>query len=248
MLRGIRNILYFREDISPFLIHLTKSAEVAGRELPADFVLKHIISRRRLAAGENPISDARFGIEGDNAEQVKSEYCRAVSFTETPLSEIHCLLEILERKEGYQLEPYGLVFLKYKLRKKGVSPVLYLNNENSDKMEVIKALCQLIGEESDDAARQILPLISSFGKRLREPEKNIDFLWEREWRYPNANGDFRFNRTDVFVGICPDDEIRDFEKIFPGVKFIDCQRNIKYYAKKLVDTKKRFPNFKPSVV
>ncbi len=245
MLRGIRNILYFRGDISPFLIHLTKSAEVAGRELPADFVLNHIISLRRLAAGENPISDARFGIEGENAEQLRSEYCRAVSFTETPLSEIHCLLEILERKKGYQLEPYGLVFLKDKLRKKGVSPVLYLNNENGDKVEVVKALCQLIGGESDDAAKQILPLVSSFGKRLIETEKTIDFLWEREWRYPSARGDFRFNITDVFVGICPDSEIKYFEKLFTGVKFIDCQRSMKYYAKKLVETKKdRYQWFK----
>jgi len=160
MLRGIRNILYFRGDISPFLIHLTKPAEEEEGTYPADFVLEHIIRRRRLAAGENPISDARFGIEGENAEQLKSEYCRAVSFTETPLSEIHCLLEILERTEGYQLEPYGLVFLKYKLRKKGVSPVLYLNNEEKDKMEVVRTLCKLIGGESDDTAKQILPLVS----------------------------------------------------------------------------------------
>jgi len=90
---------------------------------------------------------------------------------------------------------------------------------------------------------------SSFGKRLIEPEKSIDFLWEREWRYPSARGDFRFNVTDVFVGICPDSKIKYFEKIFSGVKFIDCQKNIKYYAKKLVDTKKdRFPWFKFSVV
>lgn len=248
MLRGIKNILYFRSDISPFLVHLTKSAEVKQGTYPPEFVLDNIIRNRKLVAGENPISDARFGIEGANAEQLKSEYCRAVSFTETPLSEIHCLLDILERKKEYQLEPYGLVFLKYKLRKKGVSPVLYLNNENNDKFEVVKALCKLIGGETDAAAKQILPLISSFGKRLVEPEKTIDFYWEREWRYPSGVGDFGFTKKDVFVGICPDEEIKDFEKVFEGVKFIDCQKNIKHYAKKLVDSKDRFSGFKYSVV
>jgi hypothetical protein len=238
MPRAIKNILYFRQDISPFLVHLTKTTEEG---IGAKDALENIIRERKLVAGEVPMSDVRFGISNDD---IKKQYCRAISFTETPLNEIHCLLEIAGRT--CQLEAYGLVFMKDKLRKKGVSPVLYINNEEGDKMEVIRALCLLIKIEPE-SAKQILPLISSFGKRL-VTEGNIDFLWEREWRYPSVKGDLQFNKNDVFVGLCPDGETSYFERLFPDVQFVDCQRNMKWYAKKIVDAKDRFPDFKHSVV
>jgi len=221
--RDIKEILYFREDISPFLIHLTKPNK--GRT--AECNLEKIIRGRKLIAGEDPISDAKFCIDD---EETKKQYCRAISFTETPLNEIHCLLDIVGR--SCDLEPYGLVFLKDELRRKGVAPVFYLNNERNNKLSVIRALCRLI-EIEPESAKQILPLISSFGKKLRSLG-DIDFLWEREWRYPSKEGDLQFNESDVFVGICPHGEIDQFEKLFPSVQFVDCRRNMKWYASKLV--------------
>lgn len=229
MARDIKKILYFREDISPFLVHLTKTTEEG---IPAKNVFEKIIEQKKLIAGENPISDARFFLNSVKNKQ----FCRAISFTETPLNEIHCLLEIWGR--NVDLESYGLVFMKDKLRKKGVSPVLYLNNEEKDKIDVVVALCQLI-VNAPESAEQILPLISTFGKKLFDSTKNIDFLWEREWRYPSVKGDLEFNDKDVFMGICPDDEIPHFEILFPKVKFVDCRRNMKWYAKKLIEARKR---------
>jgi len=222
--RNIKEILYFRGDISPFLIHLTKPNK--GRT--AECNLEKIIRERKLIAGESSISDARLEIHNKDREK---QYCRAISFTETPLNEIHCLLDIAGR--SCDLEPYGLVFLKEKLRIKGVAPVFYLNNEGNNKLSVIKALCRLI-EIEPESAKQILPLISSFGKKLLDPTKTINFLWEREWRYPSVEGDLQFNESDVFVGICPDGKINHFERLFSGVQFVDCQRNMKWYASKLV--------------
>jgi hypothetical protein len=191
-------------------------------------------------AGPEPISDARFFI---SSAEKKNQFCRAVSFTETPLNEIHCLLEIEGRR--VQLEPYGLVFLKEKLQKKGVAPVFYLNNELNDKGIVLQALCTWI-ENYPEHAKKIIPLISTFGAGLLSRGR-IDFSWEREWRYPSVMGNLGFEPTDVFVGICPNDEIEYFEGRFPDINFVDCQRNMKWYANKLIQMR-RTRNLKCSVV
>ena len=101
--------------------------------------------------------------------------------------------------------------------------------------------------DAPEVAEEILPLIATFGKGL-VVDYDIDFLWEREWRYPSVKGDFQFTKEDVFVGLYPDKYKGHFEELFSGVRFVDCRRNMKYYAKELVDTKDRFPWFKFSVV
>lgn len=235
--RNIDDVLVFREDISPFLIHLTKP----GKGKSAKQILEKIIEEKKLIAGEEGISCAKWVI--NNLEKEK-QFCRATSFTETPLNAIHCLVDIEKRK--FPLEAYGLVFLKERLSERGVSPVLYLNNEQNDKTEVIEALLPLMAD-APEVAKEILPLIATFGKGL-VADYDIDFRWEREWRYPSVKGDFEFEEDDVFVGLCPHKWKDDFEELFPGVRFVDCRRNMKYYAKELVDAKDRFPDFKFSVV
>jgi len=241
MVREIEEILNFREDISPFLVHLTRNYLVGTTLVKAADALKKIIEQKKLKAGENAISDAKFLI-GD--EEKEKRFCRAISFTETPLNEVHCLIDISGRT--CNLQSYGLVFIKSRLRKKGVSPVLYINNEKNDKKTVVEALCNLTISDPQ-SAEQILPLIATFGKGL-VTDKDIDFHWEREWRYPSAKGDLEFNNKDVFIGICPHTKKFEFEELFDGIPFVDCRRNMKYYAKELVEAKKRYRNFKYSVV
>lgn len=107
-------------------------------------------------------------------------------------------------------------------------------------------LCSLIDDHPKEAAK-ILPLIAIFGRLIIpagvDPEtmdyKEIDFTWEREWRYACGIGPFIFSEEDVFVGLCPHAEIRDFEQRFGWLKFIDPYRNIKWYSEKLLDAKQR---------
>jgi len=154
------------------------------------------------------------------------------------------LLEIKYRK--INLERYGLVFLKEKLRDKGVSPVLYFNNyEKGSKDDVFELLYSLV-KTHPQAAEKFLSLIAVFGYHINQPskkhksDKKIDFLWERKWRYPSKNEDFNFTEEDIFVGLCPHDEIDYFEKKFGGnVEFIDPMRNMEWYASKLVEARKR---------
>jgi len=231
MARDIKDVLIFRDDISQFLVHMTRDKkDRAIITMPAAAVLRKIIRDRELIASEIAMSDSRFFIY---SPQQRKDYCRAISFTETPLNEIHSFLKIIGRSCDFQ--PYGLVFIKKKLREKGVSPVFYINNEKYDKLEVVEALCQL-RNFTPEHAKQILPLLSTFGKQLRRDEK-INFLWEREWRYPGINGNLEFDEDDVFVGICPHDDISRFQSLFPVVPFVDCQRNMKWYAKKLISAR-----------
>ena len=259
-LRNIDDVLHFRTDLSPFLVHLTRAVWEEPREheklihqrevaddpiVTAKTVLATIIEEQRLVPGDNPISDARYAVNTFKLSKSEiSAYFAAVSFTETPLAEVHCLLDITRRKVN--LEPYGLVFLKERLRGKGVMPVWYLNNVNGTKDAVARALCSLIDSHKEEA-KEILPLLAVFGKRLQPPGARsqawaslVDFTWEREWRWPAALGPFTFAKEDVFVGLCPHDEISYFENMYKPVRFIDPRRPMKWYATSLVESRRRF--------
>lgn len=263
-MRDIADVLHFRGDLSPFLVHLTKSTPrqtwnpLAKKPLrTAAQNLESILREGRLRQSGNKLSIAAFGASRQAlAARVEAEpdfiarYLAAVSFTETPLGEIHSLLEIDKRQ--VQLEPYGLVFLRSRLMRKGVEPAIYLNNYEGDKDLLVQLLFLLV-DTAPDVAERILPLLTVFGRYITAPGAQqqtgeLDFLWEREWRYRGAKGDFAFDRTqDVFMGLCPHEEIAAFESRFDGLPFIDPSRNMKWYAKKLIKARQEL-DLKDSVV
>lgn len=244
-MRSIDDILKFRGDISPFLVHLTRRTE----EMTAAATLRKIIDDKHLAPGVALVSDLRFGgvdIRGND----RFRFFGATCFTETPLSEVHCLFDINYRTVN--LEAYGLVLLKQNLLAQEVSPVFYLNNEQGDKDPLAQGLYQL-AHTNPAVAEKLLPLFCVFGQKLRSPAAanapigTVDFRWEREWRQPFYRGGVTFAAEDVFVGLCPHEEIQDFEAAFPGVKFIDPQRPLKWYATELIHARQRL-NLSISVV
>lgn len=244
-MRDVSKVLLFRNDLSPFLVHLTRDTDA---QHTAKSNLHTILAQRTLRCGTNPISDAKYRYPVEKLEAVKSYFC-AISFTDTPLGEVHNLLEIEGR--SIDLSPYGLVFLKDKLKKKGVSPVIYINNIKGDKDSTVQALSEMI-DSNRTAAAKVLPYVAIFGKKLSPmggtPRGgSVDFIWEREWRYAPKRGSFRFRETDLFIGLCPHDEIDDFEKQFKWLGFIDPRRNMKWYSEKLVAARQR-SNLKYSVV
>lgn len=245
--RNVSDILHFRGDISPFLVHLTRTFEAVN----AKTRLLRIIESRKLIAGNSLVSHATYGYRiGTLNPEEKRRLFSAICFTETPLNEMHCVLEIAGRE--VDLAPYGIVFLKDRLITRGISPVLYLNNTQGSKDSIVRGLDKLINTDRE-IAEAILPLIAVFGKQLQSvyssvpPNKEIDFRWEREWRYPASAGDFEFTEDDVFVGLCPHEEIDEFESRWKGIQFIDPTRNVKWYASKLIAARQRL-NIKYSVV
>lgn len=242
-MRKIDDILHFRSDISPFIVHLTK-----GDNARDD--LKSILNDKQLKQSGNPVSDLRFAIKttGMTTEE-KKKYFGAICFTETPLNEIHCLIDIQYR--ATTLQPYGMVFIKERLSKKAVSPILYINNELGDKAGALKALCGLKDSFPDEAA-EVLPLIAIYGKKITPPGAaevlgHVDFRWEREWRLPYIRGPLSFELEDVFICLCPHKYISYFEEKFPKYQFVDPLRNMKWYADKLIQARQRL-DIKFSVV
>jgi hypothetical protein len=89
--------LYFRGDIPPFLVHLARETDVSPSQN-----LESILKSRSLVYGHNLISDARFGVSRTE-RQKQWRYFSALSFTETPLGEIHTFLEIRGRMKNLSL-------------------------------------------------------------------------------------------------------------------------------------------------
>ncbi len=236
-MRDINEILVFRNDLSPFLVHLTR--EYDGRSPGQN--LNRILSSRKLKYGNEPMSVARYRYPfGEISLAEMKLYFKAVSFTETPLSEIDSLLEIENRAVNFS--PHGLIFLKERCMSKGVAPVFYINNTSGDKDKVVESLCRLTRRDPL-AARGILPYVSFFGRKLRPYNRSrksgeMDFTWEREWRYASPSGCFEFDESDLFMGLCPHSQIEWFENKFDWLRFIDPRRKLKLYARKIGASKR----------
>lgn len=238
-MREIGDILRFRQDISPFLAHLTRTFDGTN----ARTRLEGILQEGQLRAGPSLVSDARFGGNTVNlTEEQKMRLFGSVCFTETPFSEIHCLLEIGGR--AVNLEPYGLVFVKDRLKARGVCPAVYINNEAAAMDAVIYSLFSL-KDTHPAAAEKLLPLVAVFGQKIQphgspaRPPGRVDFVWEREWRYPAALGPFDFTFEDVFCGLSPHEDVEYFEAQYQPLRFIDPRRNMKWYAQSLIESIQR---------
>ncbi|MFH1891259.1 MAG: hypothetical protein ABIK83_01085 [Candidatus Zixiibacteriota bacterium] len=216
-MRDIDSILRFRSDLSPFLVHLTKD-ESGGRSAKEN--LTKILTEKQLLCSDQLISDARFGmLTSSLTEAEKQDLFSAICFTETPLNEVHSLLEISYR--GVDLKPYGLAFLKERLADRGVSPVLYINNIRGNSDALFQAMCTLC-ETRRNEAKRLLPLMAVFGKKIQPPAASnpqsgdVNFIWEREWRQPKSEGQLGFEANDVFIGFCPHEEIDHFDDMNLG--------------------------------
>lgn len=234
-MRDISKVLLFRNDISPFLVHLTRHTERKAKRN-----LLNILTTMTLKYGSVPFGDAKYRYPMYKLA-TDGFYFSAVSFTETPLNEVHTLLEIGGR--AYDLQPYGIAFLKERLMKRGASPVFYVNNLKGDKDHIVEALCDLIDKNRILAAK-ILPYIAVFGKKLTPfvgaaPGGMIDFRWEREWRYTSRSRYLKFSKRDVFIGLCPHNERDYFKRRIPWLDFIDPRRSMKWYSEELVAARQR---------
>jgi hypothetical protein len=225
--RVIGDILNFRTDFSPFLVHLTKgptagtlTSEVDGARLQ----LGQIISDGKLKQSTKYVSDVRHAKSWDEisgSQEELREYFSAICLTETPLDQIHCLLDIESRQT--RLQPYGFVFVKESLAASGVSPVLYVNNTANDRQDVFRALFEMCCPGQTpwmrEAAKRLVPLVAVFGNPVANPVRQapvaqVDFTWEREWRFPFVFGDLAIEPRSVFIGLCQDNYIAQFESEF----------------------------------
>lgn len=187
-----------REDLSRFLVHLTRDYEDDAEDHLLDILKDKTIEARNAHCLFSPlIKSAKF------SPVLKKEF-NTVCFTETPLPQVSSLLIDLPGR-NVKLKPCGLVFWRTELVARGANPAVYINAKGSD-----NNLRRYLLEQFKEHFRDIKTL-----KRFKSQQTffrelihyyslitlistNHNFAWEREWRF---RGDFTFKYKDVVAVI-----------------------------------------------
>lgn len=234
-MRNIRDILAARRDISPFLVHLTR--QTTARSAKEGLVQILSADPFNLARGAlSKYSSFNYVDSFPDVDRAVIDRLQAVSFSETPLDEIHCLIDIQGR--SVNLSQFGLILLKQPLvSRHRISPVLYISTQNEAHrtayLAVINELYTAALARPDSKICDFMVYFESFGPQLRG-NGNTDFYWEREWR---SVTDVTFTTDDVFLGLCPETEIADLEARFRPIRFIDPKMNPRYFSTKILARK-----------
>jgi hypothetical protein len=192
-----------REDVSRFVIHLTRNDKADfenGGTARGNFI--KILKSRSIQAIR---PHCLFNKKIEKSEKLTKAF-RVACFTEVPLNQLHLLTkEIPGRK--IKFEPYGFCFSKQFLIEAGGQPAIYINSYggNNSLYDCVQQLYLNFSEASivnEDPAWRILPFINAMHERY-------DFTWERESRVQKT---LRFRLDDLVCVILPsegEDEIKE---------------------------------------
>jgi len=219
-----------KRDFSPLLVHLTRDCkdyieEVGSIRMSAKKVLTQILDETTLRA-----FSYKYCLFGPNLESQSSslqDKFKVVCFTETPIDQIDVLTKPLHGRK-FKLEPYGLVFNKKYVSEQGGNPVFYTTKE------IAKPLWELYWRQCNEATNQSSDEICKLLALVTLCDESCDWHWEREWRIV---GGLEFKLTDIYCGLCPEEEISYFENKY-GVIFIDPYWGINKILDKLVNLSK----------
>ncbi|WP_318509113.1 hypothetical protein [Bacillus sp. T3] len=216
MSRKIKEVLSERTDISRFVVHLTKNTNDGN-------ALENLVSilNDKEIRGRN--HHCLFSPMLRAEEEDLQERFNVVCFTETPLDKIHLLTEISNRKVN--LEPYGIVFKKEKIRKSRGNPVFYIYEENHMLIRYFKKQYEEFIEEYYN--EDTLGAFFTLGSIINIVKKGHDFHWEREWRVRKR---LRFTYDEIYAVIAPRNKHEKIKKQlrindFNYIPFIDSKWN-----------------------
>lgn len=154
----IERMQLVRRDIGNLLFHFTKT--------PYQEVIIKTGSLTRYAGKTARSVLDKILVEGKllgTSNWIKDGY-KCICFTEAPISELAALFSLVKiaasRDQRPMYEPYGIAVKKSWFYKKGGKPVIYDNSSVYDD----------------------LPKDLKYRHVSYDPENNIDFTWEREWR------------------------------------------------------------------
>ncbi len=199
MTEGHRN----GDDFSRFLVHLTRDYDGAT----AQDNLLSILRRRRVEARNAHCLFAP-KIKKIGFSDILKKQFNTVCLTEVPLNQLRFLTQEIPRRK-IELKPFGLVFRKAHLLKKGANPAVYINSRAQGLREVLlsqfdehfkevrlyRQFKKEYGEDADAIIRYYA-LINIISER-------VDFTWEREWRF---KGDLPFEFDHIVAIIASDIE------------------------------------------
>jgi hypothetical protein len=220
----IRDLLNRRSDLSTFLVHLTKGDDPKASLLS---ILSDHRIRARTAMGWAKVEAISLGSAAENSQ-------KAVCFSETPLDQTYSLFAEIARRQ-VKLKPYGLAFTRMVARRKGTSPVWYIDMTPGYTWTISAGLNTLRTQASADEATFVAhPAAAIFpfceGMGTWDGRSQREFWWEREWRHV---GDFRFFDEELALVLCPEADHRQFEAVAPG-KCIDPSWSLERMIAKLV--------------
>jgi hypothetical protein len=228
--RTIEEVRALRGDLSTWLVHLTKGnffpMQNGGRPRwfsPKDCLINILKTNRLVAVG----AIGQFNYKNWYSS-VQPADLKAISFTETPISEVFLFVAI--KNKPLKFSSYGLVFNRDEMALPPIfaAPVMYFSqpNGNNHFLRTFSKLEQKHYSEYKD----ILYLFDKFGKTYSGGDYN--FMWEREWR---IKGDLADVKKHVKFCLCPESEIDFFEKTFAGITFVDPFFNPRQIEKRLKD-------------
>jgi hypothetical protein len=185
-----------RDDISRFLVHLTRNYGGAS----AEDNLFAILRRKRIEARN---AHCLFGHKFDHygfSALLKKKF-NTVCFTEAPFPQIRFLVSEIPGR-NIRLQPFGLVFKKSSLLDRGVSPAIYLNAKGTQLREYLlrqfgshfktRSLYRNLVRDFHDDADSII----NYYSLINIISDDYDFSWEREWRFP---GHLEFDYDELYA-------------------------------------------------
>jgi hypothetical protein len=242
-------LLQKREDLSPFLIHLTRTGDVRlykdiyglpqdnRHPLEAKQSLESIIKNKTIKA-VSPYGYFNFKVKQERANgtfrnpesRVERKWLMSVCFTETPVDHVYLQCQQIAGRQLH-FQPYGLAFFEQSVRRRKGNPIFYAETTNQ---LIRSAWDQIPTLPNCSDFKGIMPLVEGFGPpwyQGRFSPSEIDFRWEREWR---VAGHFKFDFGDVAFGLCETDAIPHFEKLVGGAfPFVDPTQTMKIVKEKL---------------
>ena len=189
----IEHLLQRRNDISPFLVHLTRDSLKES----ARTNLLSILTDQKLSA------KTAFGMAKHVTRVERSQ--RVVCFTETPLEHIWMICRRIQGRK-VDMSNYGIVFRRSWGRERGANPVWYLNmtGDQDSLTNSVDSLVSLAEADRKAPIFKLTPFLEQVGptKTWRK-----DFSWEREWRIV---GHVPFVPDDVVAVLAPEADHEEF--------------------------------------
>ena len=189
-----------RDDISPFLVHLTRDNSEShpdGKSARKNLVSIYNTERVR-ATGHHCL----YSHEIRKLSTEIENKCKVTCFTEVPLSQLGKVVRDIPGRK-IKLEPYGLVFSKKTLVAAGAQPAIYVNSYPgfTRHRAAYREMFNVAKKDPSSKFWEILPFVNVMNEKH-------DFAWEREWR---VLGEFKFDRRNLVCVILPEsgeDKIR----------------------------------------
>jgi len=188
-MRAVQN----REDISPYLVHLTRentnhfprTGKDAGKTFDDIWNQKVIRARRVLCMHREEIRQER--------SEIQAKF-KVACFTATPLSQLRHFVSVYRR--DYRFEAYGFIFKRETLLMKGAGPAQYINQYGTMSLRPwAERLYEMAKKTNFTGLLWMgIPFMNSV-------HSGHDFEWEREWK---VRGDVSFSYRELAGVILPE--------------------------------------------